>query len=262
MDIVTISKTVFSTLLPFLKKSKSVKKITSDIGEAADNSLSELWTKIKPVFVEEFDDGEDTLSEDVENEAVVGHILKKTLKKDESLATEISSLLDKIKPGSVNIENSHNVVQGSNVSAHGDINIGDKNDNSTHFGGDQVNVGGDQITVQGNVHVGDIINIQQVVADPKGAKPATPSPVEVSDSVTGIRKYMAEGKMKQAIEALLVTTRNMDTDLHNNAILLASRWNSLQNDIQNGIIADDNANIRQNQIRVSLLYTLDSLDEA
>lgn len=257
MDFITLSKGIVSTLLPFLKKSKSVEKITNDIKEAADTSLSELWNKVKPIFIEEFEENQNELSEDVENEDVVGHVLKKTLKKDEDFAKELSSILDKISPSITNIvKDSKNVVQG-NISAGGDVVIGDRTDNSQHIGGNQYNVQGNQ----GSVQIADTINIHHYHAPSPGQGQVTPvQKNEINAGIEEIKGLISNNKIKQAIERLLATTQNMDSDSHNSAILLASRWNSLRNDIHMGVIDQQTGMITQNQIKASLLYTLDELE--
>ncbi len=171
MDFITLSKGIVSTLLPFLKKSKSVEKITNDIKDAADTSLSELWNKVKPIFIEEFEEAPDQLSVDVEEEAAVGHVLKKTLRKDEEFAKELSSILDKISPSITNIvKDSKNVVQG-NISAGGNVEIGDRTDNSQHIGGDNYNIQGNQGTVQ----IADTININHYHAPSPGQGQVAPN---------------------------------------------------------------------------------------
>lgn len=257
MDIVTLSKSIFSTLLPFLKKSKSVEKITNDIKEAADTSLSELWNKVKPVFIEEFEENENELSEDIENEDVVGHVLKKSLKKDENFAIEISTILEKISPSITNIvQDSQNVVQG-NISAGGNVEIGDRTDNSQHIGRDNINIQDNQGTVQ----IADTININHYHAPSPSQGQVTPNQrAEINAGIEEIKSLISKNKIKQAIEKLLATTQNMDDDSHNSAILLASRWNGLQNNIHSGLIDGQSATVSQNQIKSSLLYTLDELE--
>ncbi len=71
---------------------------------------------------------------------------------------------------------------------------------------------------------------------------------------------ISKNRIKQAIEKLLSTTQNMDSDSHNSAILLASRWNSLQSDKHAGLIDAQSAMVSQNQIKASLLYTLEELE--
>jgi hypothetical protein len=55
MDAPTIAKTAYSLIKPFLGKNKAISKITSDIADATNNTLLELWEYIKPIFIEEFE---------------------------------------------------------------------------------------------------------------------------------------------------------------------------------------------------------------
>ncbi len=90
MDITTIAKTAVQFVLPFVAKNKTVKKITTDITEAANTSLLELWEWMKPLFIEEFEkDGE--LEEDAASEAIVAREVKKKVEKADA------SELDKLK---------------------------------------------------------------------------------------------------------------------------------------------------------------------
>ncbi len=90
MDITTIAKTAVQFVLPFVAKNKTVKKITTDITEAANTSLLELWEWMKPLFIEEFEkDG--TLEEDAASEAIVAREVKKKVEKADA------SELDKLK---------------------------------------------------------------------------------------------------------------------------------------------------------------------
>jgi hypothetical protein len=76
--------------LPFVAKNKTVKKITTDVTEAANTSLLELWEWMKPLFIEEFEkDG--TLEEDAASEAIVAREVKKKVEKADA------SELDKLK---------------------------------------------------------------------------------------------------------------------------------------------------------------------
>jgi hypothetical protein len=90
MDITTIAKKAVQFVLPFVAKNKTVKKITTDVTEAANTSLLELWEWMKPLFIEEFEkDG--TLEEDAASEAIVAREVKKKMEKADA------SELDKLK---------------------------------------------------------------------------------------------------------------------------------------------------------------------
>ncbi len=130
MDIKTIAATTFSSLLPFLKKSKSIQQVSKEVSAAADTTLGTLWEKVKPIFIEEFEE-ETELSEDVVKEDAVLYVLKKILKKNEALKQELEVLFDKAKEegivANVVITNSKNVISGSTITVGGNFHQGDMN---------------------------------------------------------------------------------------------------------------------------------------
>lgn len=124
MDIKTIAKEVFELVLPALKM-EATQKIGSDLKEASNTTVSELWKKVKPLFIEEFDDLKE-VTEDEDAPAVVRKTLRKAMEKDDGLKGELEQLIKKIKPeGGVVISGSKNVVQGSTIKVKGDFRVGD-----------------------------------------------------------------------------------------------------------------------------------------
>ena len=110
-------------LLPFLKKSKLIEEIADDFKEAAQTELRLLWQKVKPIFIEDFNDGEGRLDEAAESQPAVKKVLEKNLKNDENLGAELRDLLatldQKAARGEITISGSTNVVAGT-----GNINTG------------------------------------------------------------------------------------------------------------------------------------------
>lgn len=125
MDTKTIAKQVVSILFPLLNLD-SVKEIGKEFKEATDGSVRELWEKVKPVFIEEIE-----LEENIEEQqAAIRTSLRKEMKNSDQFKQDLESLLKSLvmKGGedhNVNITNSKNVVQGSNISVSGDFRIGD-----------------------------------------------------------------------------------------------------------------------------------------
>ena len=97
MDITTIAKTAVQFVLPFVAKNKTVKKVTTDVTEAANTALLELWEWLKPLFIEEFEK-EGNLEESVENEAIVAHEIKKKVNKaTEPELVKLKTLLEQLQ---------------------------------------------------------------------------------------------------------------------------------------------------------------------
>ncbi len=128
MDEKTIAQKIVSTLFPLLRLD-SVKEIGQEFREATDGAIKEIWEKVRPIFIEEIE------SEETPEEAkgAVKVSLREKLKQDSKLKQQLENLLDPGKASAgnqVRIENSKNVVQGSNIKADGNIQIGDNHTSS------------------------------------------------------------------------------------------------------------------------------------
>lgn len=125
MDTKTIAKQVVSILFPLLNLD-SVKEIGKEFKEATDGSVRELWEKVKPVFIEEIE-----VEENLEEQQVaIRTSLRKEMKDNNQFKQDLESILKSLimketEGSGVNITNSKNVVQGSNISVGGDFRIGD-----------------------------------------------------------------------------------------------------------------------------------------
>ena len=79
MDIIQTATKIATRLVPHFGKSKTIKQIGTEIGQAADNELLILWNAVKPWFIKEYEE-ETPIDETFEAEDVKG-IVKKQLKK-------------------------------------------------------------------------------------------------------------------------------------------------------------------------------------
>lgn len=132
MTPVEIAKAATSYILPFLKKSKLIEQIGDDFSEAISNELQLLWKKVKPIFIEDFNDGSGKLDEYAENQAAVEKAIAKSAK-DEAFAAELKAVLAKLEEKSaaagIQITNSSNVIAGvQHLHVGGDLVFGSKND--------------------------------------------------------------------------------------------------------------------------------------
>jgi len=144
MDVKKLAKEVVNLVFPLLKFD-TVQTIGSQLKEATNTSIKEMWEKVSPVFIEEFE-AEVEAGEDLKDHGVQAGLktsiqtkLKRKLSKEDELATSLGLLWEKYQASasatSNVVSNSKNVIQGSMISAGGDIVIGDQ----TSSIGQQVN---------------------------------------------------------------------------------------------------------------------------
>lgn len=127
MDIKAMTKRVWESIFPIVKL-EAIGTIKKEITEATNTTILELWDKVKPLFIEEFEE----LKTDVEDTDIQGAAKVKIRKglEDEQLRKEIETLLQKIEkanqhPSSFNVNNENAQItnQFNNQNVHGDINI-------------------------------------------------------------------------------------------------------------------------------------------
>lgn len=256
MDVKNLSKEIVEQLLPVVLQKAG--KPTAVSNSPHLQVLLEKVEKLAAAALEELEND----PEDTDVQALLRTSLRKKLDGQESLQRELTALLDKIKEStggaSTIISNSKNVIHDSNINTGGgNFHVGDNNtnyDNSRH-----TTTHGNSYTIKGNsgsVHIGDVINITQVVKEATAMR----TKAEASAEVQHIQELAMNGKIKPALESLLQLTKTTDSDLHNQSILLASRWNRLKTDINMGILSHSNAQIEQNRIVAALLATLEELN--
>lgn len=127
MQLKNLVKEIFALIFPIIKMEAS-QKIGKEFSEATNTTIMELWSKVKPLFIEEFEDLKlDTSDEDAQG--AVRHKLRKVLTDKEELQKELTALVNLAKStpqGGMSISKGKNIVQGSNISVGGNLHIGDK----------------------------------------------------------------------------------------------------------------------------------------
>jgi hypothetical protein len=114
MDIITTASKIGERLLPFFLKSKTITQIGKEIGEATDTELSLLWKKVKPWFIEEYEE-EKPLDDTFEKEDVKG-VVKKGLKNtDDDTKNAIDELLKKLEERQPVTKNTATVKGNNNI---------------------------------------------------------------------------------------------------------------------------------------------------
>ena len=108
-------------------------------------------------------------------------------------------------------------------------------------------VNNSHIQAGGNVHIGDVINITQHVAQ----EPPQAVPVAVKQ----IRDLIAKSRLREALEHVLTLT-STDSHLQSQAIELAQRWNRLRTDERRGLISFSEAGLENNRIVAGMLDLL------
>jgi len=136
MDSKKLAKEVVKLIFPLLNFS-SVKEIGSQIKEATNTSILEIWDKVSPIFIEEFeaekDAGEDTEDQEVQKtlKSSIETQLKRYFSKDTELSKTIDTILQEYNKSSEkksnSISNSKNIIQGSSINVQGDFRLGDNN---------------------------------------------------------------------------------------------------------------------------------------
>ncbi len=128
MDIKELSKQIIGLIIPIVRLD-AAQKIGADFKDATNGTVRELWEKVKPLFIEEYEELK-TTPEDADAQTAAGMKLKRVLEREEDLRKEVVGLVEKAKEEKANtkvaIENSKNVIQGSSISVGGNFHLGDK----------------------------------------------------------------------------------------------------------------------------------------
>lgn len=125
MELKPLVEKVMEFVLPVLKL-EAGQEIGKELKEATNTTIRELWTKVKPLFIEEFEEYKE--DPDAENLAALKAKLRRSLKANETLQQELSKLVERSEAtpeGKVIITNSKNVIYGSNINVGGDFRLGD-----------------------------------------------------------------------------------------------------------------------------------------
>lgn len=127
MNIKELSKQVIELILPIVKMD-AMKEVGADFKDATNTTVRELWKKVKPLLIEEYEELKKT-PEDDDVQAAARFKLKRELEKREDLRCAVEELLTGAQKGNygsnVNIQHSKNVIQGSSFSVGGDFHLGD-----------------------------------------------------------------------------------------------------------------------------------------
>jgi hypothetical protein len=110
MDIIQTATKIAARFIPFFGKSKTVKQIGTEIGQAADNELSLLWNKVKPWFIKEYEE-EKPIDETFEAEDIKALIKAELKKADEATKAAIEKAL---KQAAAPANNNTSTITGNN----------------------------------------------------------------------------------------------------------------------------------------------------
>jgi nucleoside phosphorylase len=129
MDIKELSKQIIGLILPVVKLD-AVQEIGADFKDATNGTVRELWKKVKPLFIEEYEMLMKN-PDDVYAQADASSELRHALAGKEDLKKELEELLEKAKKKDSNtdttFQGNKNFIYGGNVSVGGNLNIGDNN---------------------------------------------------------------------------------------------------------------------------------------
>lgn len=131
MTLKEITAELWEIVFPVLKL-EAVGTIKAEIAEATNTSIMELWDKVKPIFIEEFEEVKADL-EDTDVQGAARTKIKKTLQNNDALKNEIMALLEKVKTekpttDGLQVHNTGATIENQvNVSVnHGDFNFNKK----------------------------------------------------------------------------------------------------------------------------------------
>ncbi|MBK8565943.1 MAG: 5'-methylthioadenosine/S-adenosylhomocysteine nucleosidase [Saprospiraceae bacterium] len=132
MDVKELSKQIIGLILPIVKLD-AVKEIGDDFKDATNGTVRELWKKVKPLFIEEYEELKKE-PDDVDAQADARSELKRALEGKEDLKREIEGLVKRIKEekpsgfnnsGTITVNKAKNVMIGGSISADGNVYFGD-----------------------------------------------------------------------------------------------------------------------------------------
>ena len=113
MDIKAVAGKIAGYVIPFFKKSKTIKQISQEIGDAADNELSILWNAVKGCFIEEYE--EETPIDDTFEAEDIKTLIKSELKRaDDATKANIEKALEQKSNATTHIQQTHTGT-GDNV---------------------------------------------------------------------------------------------------------------------------------------------------
>lgn len=138
MDIIATAAKIAERFLLFFLKSKTIAQIGKEIGEATDTELGLLWKKVKPWFIEEYEE-EKPLDDTFEKEDVKGVVKRALNKADDDTKSAIDALLKKLEERQPTTQNKVKVEGNNNI-----VNQGISNSNIQIHTGTGDNVQGDK----------------------------------------------------------------------------------------------------------------------
>jgi len=272
MELKELTKTIQQYIQPNLQ---NLVDSTSTLPNNPQQKL--LWEKIAPLISYEIEE----LKADPKDEDVLNGIpnqIKKALKSNEALQQELTAIIQQLQQTEeakgTTITNSKNVIANSTINTSGDFHLGDNNTTTNYKDvGEVTNIKENSGTINldkstthigqqhntpnntGTIHIGDIINIQQVLEQ----SPTSLSTPEQQALKNQLQTLISTNKIKQALELILKLSKNKDSDIQTQALMLSNRWNSLQKEINGGIISNENANISRNRIISAMLNFIEEL---
>lgn len=136
MELKDLVKQIIELILPVVKMD-AAQEIRKDVKDATNGTVRELWQKVKPLFIEEYEELKKE-PEDGDAQAAARNKLKRSLEGKDELKDELEELVKKV-----------NKEHPSGFNNSGTINVKDSNN---------VMIGGTISTTGGNVHFGDVKN--------------------------------------------------------------------------------------------------------
>lgn len=249
MNIKELANEIYQRLLPHANR---------DAGEAVtipNNTFDKLIIKkIKPLILEDYKEFvADTKDRDLQGSLKIK--LRRILKENPTLQQTIFVFLKEAKQHKISevtqMSNNKNAFKDNNIEVGRDLNIGDKTEHNTID--KQTNI--DNIEGNENVHIGDIINIYEIT------KKGDDKNKGVGEITEKANELIAKNKIKQALELLLIHSKNIDEDIYTHILQQSQRWNKLKKEENFGTIGENKGRIISNRITYGLLEIIKELKE-
>ncbi len=134
------SNIILRHLFPIFKKNKTIQSIGQAISKTANTSLLQLWSKVKPIFIEEFKVEETVEVQAFERKELLQYIMDREIQRDSKLQSEIAVILQKLEEKGQKTEK-HYSLNNSPIHAGGDVQIGDNHVNTQNINNQGANIG-------------------------------------------------------------------------------------------------------------------------
>lgn len=110
------------------------------------------------------------------------------------------------------------------------------------------------LSANGDLHIGDIIHIHKVKEIPVSDRKKL-----LKTEIEHLRILISKNKIKECLELILAYSKEFDKDLYTQAIQQSQRWNNMQKDKSLGLINYEEASKITNRLVYAILGIVNEL---